>query len=156
VEPRIKDLVKECGDRGDLGQAGSHAPGLLPRRDAKPALPLTTRVQAALKALPRLHAKRRADDVDEVTFAPNAASSHPVNEKRSSGSGASGSASSDKAVRHRGVGDAAIQEGNKNAELMPLDFLSGLLRSPDTPHATRFEVACARRRTFTRKRPLKT
>ena len=118
--------------------------------------PVTTRVQAALKALPRLHAKRRADDVDESTFAPNAASSHPVNEKRSSGSGASESASSDKTVRHRGVRDTVIQEGNKNAELTPLDFLLGLLRSPDTPHATRFKVACARRRTFTRKRPLKT
>ena len=105
--------------------------------------PLTTRVQAALKALPRLHAKRRADDVDDPTFAPNAASSHPVNEKRSSGSGASESASSDKAVRHRGVRDAVIQDGNKNAELTPLDFLLGLLRSPDTPHATRFKVACA-------------
>ena len=81
--------------------------------------------------------------MDESTFAPNAASSHPVNEKRSSGSGASESASSDKTVRHRGVRDTVIQEGNKNAELTPLDFLLGLLRSPDTPHATRFKVACA-------------
>jgi hypothetical protein len=104
--------------------------------------PLTTRVQAALKALPRLHAKRRADDVDEATFAPNAGSSHPVNEKRSSGSGAS-IASSDKAVPHRGVRNTVIQEGNKNAELTPLDFLLGLLRSPETRHATRFKVACA-------------
>jgi hypothetical protein len=55
--------------------------------------PVTTRVQAALKALPQLHAKRRADDVDESKFAPKAASSHPLNEKRSSGSGASESAS---------------------------------------------------------------
>ena len=67
--------------------------------------PLTTRVQAALKALPRLHAKLRADDV--------------------------------------GVDDAAAQAGGNVAELTPLKFLLSLLRSPDTPHATRFKVAAA-------------
>ena len=106
--------------------------------------PLTTRVQAALKALPRLHAKRRAHDVDEFTFAPergffailSMSSGVPVLARASP-------ASSDKAFPHRSVRDAAIQEGNKNAEPTPLDFLLGLLRSPDTPHATRFKVACA-------------
>ena len=105
--------------------------------------PLSTRVQAALKALPRLHAKRRADDVDEATFARNAGSSHRLNEKRRSGSGTCEAARSDKAATHQGGGDAVIQGGNNNAELTPLEFLLDLLRSADTPHATRFKVACA-------------
>ena len=65
--PNKKTLLRNAEIEAISGKPDLTPLDLLPRMRSQ-HFPLTTRVQAALKALPRLHAKRSADDVDEATF----------------------------------------------------------------------------------------
>jgi hypothetical protein len=93
-------------------------------------LPLATRVTMARKALPYCHSKRKIDDVDEPTPETKIGSPNGVPILVNSTS-----ATSDRA-------DIYPAQGAKKPPLMPLEFLLGLMRSADAPHAIRFKAAC--------------
>ncbi len=96
-------------------------------------LPLRTRVNMASKALPYLHTKRRVNEPREpapkqvVIFSNGAgADAKPISEQ--------GDATTDV--------HSPAQRDTRPA-LMPLDFLLGVMRAPDTSPALRFRIASA-------------
>ena len=97
-------------------------------------LPLRSRVTMATKALPYLHTKRRVDEPREPAPKQVAISSN--------GAGADTKPFSDRRDAKTDFDSPAAAGRGSNTALMPLDFLLGVMRAPDTPTALRFRVAC--------------
>ena len=97
-------------------------------------LPLATRVTMARKALPYCHSKRKIDDLDEPTPETKVSASNgiPIQANSTSASNASANTSAARTAK----------DGVKKTPLMPLEFLLGLVRSSDAPHAIGFKAAC--------------
>ena len=101
----------------------------------KEELPLPTRVTMAAKALPYLHAKRGADEPDE-----------PVSSAEEGGRASGASVNTKPISAQRATTKQASRPMSARPDsgpaLMPLDFLLGVMRAPDTPPALRFKIAC--------------
>jgi hypothetical protein len=97
-------------------------------------LPLPTRVAMASKALPYLHAKRSTDEFYEDTPKQGVGSSN--------GGGVDAKWISKERKATTDFDGAATARRDASPALMPLDFLLGVMRSPETPPALGLKVAC--------------
>ena len=98
-------------------------------------LPLPTRVTMAAKALPYLHAKRRADEPDELVSSAEEGG-------RASGASVNTKPISAQRTKTKQASSPTAARSDSGPALMPLDFLLGVMRAPETPPALRFKIAC--------------
>jgi hypothetical protein len=99
---------------------------------------LDTRVRMAIKALRFVHKKAKGDHPEDANV-----DTTPLNAVTGSGKS------------ETGKGKATIA-GGKNQDSMPLDFLLGLMRAPDTPVDLRIRIGLSQGRLFMRSRQLET